>query len=772
MAFSSSRTYIRLRLAAVILAVLALSAPVRAAEATANLTGRVVDGTGSPIPGAVVLVTYGRGQAQAEAVSGEDGRFTIQGLPTGSASLRVSMPGFRPAIAAKELVEGPNDAGETGLLPGRTEEVTVREYASAAGTKTDSALRDVPQSISLIPASLLEEQQPVRLTEAVTNASGIQPAYGLGGTTESFAIRGFAPDFSFGGIYRNGIPLRFSGGFEEPMNLERLEVMKGPASALYGQGQLAGFVNMVTKRPLPARRNELSVGFDDHEYHKVAVDLTGPFNASRTLQYRLVAALEDSGSFREFVEVGRYFVAPSISWRPSARTSLTLWAERTHQDRNYDFGIPLVDNRPADIPRDRNLSEEWSRVDYDADRFGYEFSQAIDPRGRWTLRSTLRYQDATDEDVFVLPSYTADPAVLNRSANFLFQPSRTTDLTIDMLGAVQTGSVRHSLLFGIDYYSVSSGFQFAPNTTTPINIYEPVHGAPEPSLPAPDEDTPRVDSRSLGFYAQAQTDLSRSLKLLVGGRYSQEKGEAFFRIADDDAFTPRFGIVYQPNQSVSLYASYSTSFLSNSTFDFRFDGLPVEPQRGQQLEAGVKADLARGRLTLTLAAYRLEKQNVPIPDPANPGFVLVEGEQGGPGFEVELSARPRPGLSLSASFGYADATVIKSNNATEGNQLPNFPKASGRFWGSWTGASGRWRGLGFGAGVTLKDEQYGDALNTFTIDGFAVADAALFFDRPRWRVALNVKNIFDQEYFESGSFLRTVIPGAPRTFLLTFSARP
>jgi iron complex outermembrane receptor protein len=761
-----------LRLRAAFIASLVFPATVQAAAPSASLIGRVVDGTGAPIAGAVVVVAYGRGQTQAEAVSDRDGRFSIEGLPAGSASLRVSMPGFRPATSVRDLAQGPNDMGETGLLPGRTEEVTVREYASAAGTKTDSALRDVPQSISLIPASLLEEQQPVRLTEAATNASGIAPAYGLGGTTESFAIRGFAPDFSFGGIYRNGIPLRFSGGFEEPMNLDRLEVMKGPASALYGQGQLAGFVNMVTKRPLPVRRNEISVGFDDHEYRKVAVDLTGPMNASRTLQYRLVSALEDSGNFREFVDLGRYFVAPSVSWRPGPRTSLTLWAEIAHQDRDYDFGIPLVDNRPADIPRERNLSEPWSRVDYDANRFGYEFSQAVDPQSRWTLRSTLRHQDATDEDVFVLPSYTADPAVLNRAANFLFQPSRTTDLTIDTIGAVQTGSVRHSLLFGFDYYSVSSGFQFAPNTTTPINIYEPGHGAPEPPLPEADEDTPRTESRSLGFYAQTQTDLSRSLKLLVGGRYSQEKGDAFFRIADDDAFTPRAGIVYQPNGSVSLYASYSTSFLSNSNSSRRFDGQAVEPQRGQQLEAGVKADLARGRLTLTVAAYRLEKQNVPIPDPAHPGFVLVEGEQGGPGFEVEVSARPRPGLSLSANFGFADATVIRSNNATEGKQLPNFPKASGRFWGSWTGSDGRWRGLGFGLGVTVKDEQYGDALNTFTLDGFAIADAAIFYDRPKWRLALNVKNIFDDEYFESGSFLRTVIPGSPRTFLLSLSARP
>jgi iron complex outermembrane receptor protein len=303
-------------------------------------------------------------------------------------------------------------------------------------------------------------------------------------------------------------------------------------------------------------------------------------------------------------------------------------------------------------------------------------------------------------------------------------------------------------------------------------MFAPVHGAPKPSFPPADEDTDRLSSRSYGFYAQDQVDLGRKFKALIGARYSLERGEAFFRISDDDAFTPRVGLVFQPSPSLSLYASYSTSYLSNSAFDVRFDGSPVEPQRGKQLEAGLKADLADDRVTLTLAAYELRKTNVPIPDPANPGFVLVEGEQGGPGLELDFSARPGGGWSLFGNASLTDATVIKSNNAQEGNRLPNFPRASGRLWASWTAREGGFRGLGFGAGIRAKGEQQGDAGNTFQVDSYVLVDAAVFFDRTRWRLTVNVKNLFDTEYFESGSFLRTVVPGTPFSVLATLSFRP
>lgn len=751
---------------------LLLASPASAADESARLEGRVLDATGAVLAGATVVVQSGA--VTREIVTDAEGRFAFEGLPPGKSSLRVALSGFEPAQIALTLVRGSNQAGELRLRPGRAEEVTVRGYVTAASTKTDTPLRELPQAVAVIPRALLEEQTVVRLNEAITNASGVVRAYGLGGTNESVTIRGFPPD----SIYNNGTPARAFVGFEEPANVERLEVVKGPNSMLYGQGQLAGFVNMITKRPLGLRKHEVAFTAGSDEFFKGSFDITGPFDSSRTLLYRLVTAYENSKSFRDLVEGERFFIAPSVTWRPGGTTSLTLYTEVSRQDRGYDFGIPLVGGVVPDVPLSFYYGESWSNVRGDFTRIGYEFAQGLGRGGQWSLRSTFRYQSSEEEDVFVLPDTFAnpsrDPQVLNRVTTFLFLPTDTADLYLNVLGKVGTGSVKHDLLFGADTFWLSNGFQFAAGPVpAPIRIFAPVHSSTVPAVPEANKDTPRSTTTQLGFYLQDQLSFGRRVKLLVGGRYSRERGTQQFRIADDEAFTPRAGIVFLPSESLSVYGSYSTSYQSNSSFGRTFSGEPFEPLRGEQLEGGIKADLADGRLTLTTAAYDLRRKNVPAPDPQRPGFSLTIGEEEAKGFEIDLTARPAEGWRVTANYAFTDTEVLRASPATQGKQLPNFPRHAGRLWLSYRFGPGSWEGLGIGAGLTAQGKLQGNNANTFTLDGFTVADASVFLDRPRFRIGVTFKNIFDKEHFVlGGPFGPAAIPGTPRSVLASLAVRP
>jgi iron complex outermembrane receptor protein len=751
---------------------LLLASPASAADDSARLQGRVFDATGAAVSGATVVVQSGA--VGRETVTDAEGRFAFESLPPGKSTLRVVLSGFEPAQIALTLLPGSNQAGELRLRPGRAEEVTVRGYVTAASTRTDTPLSEIPQAIAVIPRAVLEEQTVVRLNEAVTNASGVVRAYGLGGTNESVAIRGFPPD----SIYNNGTPARAYVGFEEPANVERLEVVKGPNSMLYGQGQLAGFVNMVTKRPLGLRKHEVELTAGSDEFFKGSFDITGPFDSGRTVLYRLVTAYENSKSFRDLIEADRFFIAPSLTWRPGGTTSLTLYTEVSRQDRGYDFGIPLVRGVVPDVPLDFYYGESWSKVRGDFTRVGYEFTQGLGGGGQWSLRSTFRYQSSEEEDVFVLPATGAavsrDPQVLNRITTFLYLPTETADLYLNVLGKVGTGNVTHDLLFGTDVYWLSNGFQFASGPVPPpIRIFEPVHTSIVPAIPQADTDTPRSTTTQLGFYFQDQLGFGRRVKLLLGGRYSRERGSQLFRIADDEAFTPRAGVVFLPSESVSVYGSYSTSYQSNSSFGRSASGEPFEPLRGKQFEGGIKADLVGGRLTLTTAVYDLRRKNVPAPDPDRPGFSLTIGEEAAKGFEIDLTARPADGWRVMANYAFTDTEIVRASPATQGKQLPNFPRHAGRLWLSYRVGSGGWQGLGVGAGLTAQGKRQGNNTNTFTLDGFTVADVSVFLDRPRFRVGVTLKNIFDERHFVlGGPFGPAAIPGAPRSVLASLAVRP
>ena len=707
---------------------------------------------------------------------------TTQGQPEGETD--------SPAPSTSE-----DDAGATTEAPQVEEEfefVATTEAEQEQGyqveravsaTRTDTPLRDIPQSIQVIPEQVLEDQQVIRLDDALRNVSGVVQDNNAAGRSENFIIRGFgAPE-----VLRDGFRQFGDRGFPETANLERIEVLKGPASVLYGAGEPGGVINLVTKKPLsePFYSAELQVG--SYGFWRPTLDFSGPLNTDKTVLYRLNAAYERSDGFRDYEQdTERFFISPVLTWKISDRTDLTLELEYINDERPSDRGLVAFGEGVADIPITRILGEPDDFSKFEELSSGYQIEHRFSEN--WKLRNGFRYA-RRDLELYATDargSVNETTGLLPRRYGVLDQLNEAYSLQTNVIGEFATGSVEHTLLFGVDLIrdsqeQIGRFGQRAPLAPSPINIFDPVYETsprPDPeSLPIA-LNTDLVTDR-LGLYVQNQIALTDNFKLLLGGRFDivdQElrneptafDAEGSLQTQKDEAFTPRVGIVYQPTEEISLYANFARSFRPNT--GTTVSGEFLEPERGTQYEAGVKAELFDRRVSTTLAFYRITKANLATTDPNNADFAIAVGEQRSQGIELDVIGEIVPGWNIIASYSYIDAEITQDNVFEVGNRLVNVPNHTASLWTTYEVQSGGLQGLGFGVGVFYVGERAGDLDNTYEVPSYVRTDAAIYYRRDRWKVGLNFRNLFDIDYFQnSANSRRGVAPGEPFTVLGTVS---
>jgi len=646
---------------------------------------------------------------------------------------------------------------------------------ASVGTRTDTPLRDIPQSIQVIPQQVIQDQQATRLTEVLKNAPGVV----LGSRSPRdplniINIRGFtaSPD-----ILIDGLPDPTSSEIAFGSNIERVEVLKGPASVLFGQGELGGRVNLVTKQPLPNPFYSVEASAGSYDLYRGAIDLSGPLNDSKTVLYRLNASAQTRESFIDFYGHRDYLVAPSLSFQLGDKTKLTLAAEYALSEGTYDFGLPprgtVLPNPNGKIPRNRFVSEpDFNQTSNEVFRIGYDFEHRFSDD--WQARSVFRTSlfRLRRDTVFPL-ALQGNGRTLNRGAEDDTEyDNNTYNLDNYVVGKFATGSIQHQLVAGFNLRRTDVDYKsnFSLNYA-PLDVFTPVYG----SIPIDPRFVPQANKdrvQQLGIYLQDQITLAENLKLLLGGRFdlANQKFQAPLTQTTDfkqtEAFSPRIGIVYQPIQPISLYASYSRSF--NYSTSGGFAAAPIEPERGTQYEVGVKADLTN-RLAATLAFYDLTRSNLPTLDPNNPTRTILVGEQRSRGIEFDVSGEILPGWNVIAGYAFTDAEITEDNNFPVGNQLSNVPKHALNLWTTYEIQSGSLEGLGFGLGVFYYGDRQGELGNTFTLPGYARTDAAIFYERDNFRASLNIQNLFDVDYFVSAQNINRVIPGDPLTFVGTIS---
>lgn len=648
---------------------------------------------------------------------------------------------------------------------------------ASAATRTDTPLRDIPQSIQVIPQEVLRDQQVTSTAEALKNITGLTISGAGGantGTTDvQFKTRGFD-----GNAIRNGLPTGFAANSLEVSNIERIELLKGPASVLFGQGSPGGTLNVITKQPLrdPFYAIEATVGSDD--LYRGAVDLSGPLNNSKTVLYRLNTSYLDRDGTTDFFNKKVFFIAPVLRWDISEKTNLTLEADYTDLKTEANpRGLPAVGtvlpNPNGEIPRNRYIGEPDNNEEGKTGRVGYRLEHKLSDN--WSFRNAFnagfsRY----DFNKVAFPVGLEDDNRTLERIGITDQKeySNSYNLTADMIGKFSTGSVQHQLLFGVDLsrfdtIESSGGYGTAPS----LDLFNPVYG--QPFGPATDKYKTSGSTDTLGIYVQDQVNLTSNLKLLLGGRFDTSSSTSRDELANtessqsSDAFTPRLGIVYQPIEPISLYASYSRSFTPNSGTDF-FGNL-FQPERGTQYEVGIKADIS-SKLSATLAFYDLTKSNILTDDPDNFNFQIQIGEQRSRGIELSLSGEILPGWKFYGGYAYTDAQITDDTNLDlVGNRLNNTPENALNLWTTYEIQKGSLQGLGFGLGFFFVGDRQGDLANTFKLPSYFTTDAAIFYKQGRLRTQLNFKNLFDVDYFDTALNDLRVFPGEPFTVQGTIS---
>jgi iron complex outermembrane recepter protein len=651
---------------------------------------------------------------------------------------------------------------------------------ATTATRTDTPLRDIPQSIQVVPQEVLRDRQVNRVLDGLENVSGVTGGWAPAGSRSPVTIRGFG--ISGNNYLVNGIPdpqIFSDGGFA---NVERLEVLKGPASVLFGEGSLSGAVNIITKQPLRDPFYEVSASVGSFSDYQGVIDFSGPLNDSKTALYRFNAGYRSYGSFLDFHEGKAISIAPNFTFNLGKNTDLTIEGDVNILEQNgqQPEGQPVegtvLPNPNGQIRRSFNAAGPQTDNLTVNGRIGYRLEHQFNDN--LILRNAFLYTFYDDDDRNGAPLiFNGDLASDNRTLNRRFAiGSQFFDnyyLDTNLLGKFRTGSFEHQLLVGFSLNRNISDFSFEFGTAAPVDIFNPIFNQAVVSSGIRSFDS--ITTRdTLGIYLQDQIKLTDNLKFLLGGRVDMFEVHTIDRtIAQETsqsgtAFSPRVGIVYQPIQQISLYASLTRSFVP--TIGTSANGDTFLPERGTQYEVGIKADLS-SKLSTTLAFYDLTRSNVTTTDPNNPFFSVQTGEQRSRGVELDVSGEILPGWNIIAGYAYNDATISKDNDIPVGNRLNNAPQHTFNLWTTYRIQQGDLQGLGFGLGFYYVGDRQGDLNNTFELPSYLRADAAIFYEHDRFRASLNFRNLFDVDYYASARSRVRVDPGAPFTVQGTVSWR-
>lgn len=649
-----------------------------------------------------------------------------------------------------------------------------RALSVTGATKTDVDLKDLPQSARVLTADLLDDAGITTLADALDLASGISRQSNLGGLWDSYAVRGFTGDANFGSDYLvNGFnSSRGYNGLRDGANTASIEVLKGPASALYGRGEPGGTVNIVTKKPRFVPAYEVGFALGSHDSRRSTIDLTGPLSAS--VAYRLNVAHESADSFRDHVSSERTLIAPSFLWLLDDATTLSYEIEASKQRAPFDRGVVAVNGQLGLIPNSRFLGEpDDGKVSVKS--LGQQLFLRHALNQDWSLQAGLSYRESS------LQGYSTELNNIDDDGRTARRQHRYNDWwatdrsgRVEAVGNLSAGALTHHVLAGVDYYAFDDDrtqLRRNPSAANPyaIDIYNPVYGGV--SAPLALSISTREIQHARGFYLQDQIDLSPQWKALLGLRrdsYDQtviNRRSAVTSTQSLGANSPRAGLVYQPLSTLSLYASAAKGFRPNSGVSLEGAAFPAESSRAY--EVGAKLD--DGKFSTTLALYKIRKQNVLTYDPRDTDYSIPAGEVGSKGVELDMAGEVARNVRLSASYAYTDATVIKGDNTIlTGSRLPNVPRHSANVLLTPHFALGGGTAM-VGGGFNYVGARMGDVAESsnFTLPGYTTAKlVASYSPNPRLRFALDIDNLFNKTYYASAYSTVWVNPGADRQVTL------
>ena len=588
--------------------------------------------------------------------------------------------------------------------------------------KPVSALRsglkpmDTPQSVQVIGAEIIGQQQSIRLSDVVKNVNGVYVGSARGGAQESFYSRGY--DMSANNMFKNGFRYN-AGSIPEVSSLEKVEVLKGSAALLFGNVAPGGILNMVTKSPSFKKGGEISMQMGSYSFYKPSIDIYGPLN--NTIAYRFNGSYENSESFRDVVKRERYYINPSVLFKVSGKTEITLQGDYLHDDWTPDFGTGIIGKEIVDLPRNLYLGADWSngqtKQSSVSGLVNHQFSK------NWKLNFNTSFQNYSRTSKGTERVQPAANGDWNRPLGQNKNLEQIIGEQLSLQGCFTTGKIKHQLFTGVDFensFAQAYTFTFSPTTYGSGNIFDFENFNQGTGIP--DGTNTRIvktTTNRFGVYAQDLISITEQFKVLAGLRWSWQEAQVDTHdltknpvviteanTLKDLAFSPKLGLVFQPTKNMSLFASYANSFTPNT--GTTVEGDAIEPSIIDQFEVGVKKDFWRGILSTNVTLYQIVNSNLAQTaqfkadgsDNTDTSIKVLSGETTSKGIEIDITAKPTAGLNITAGYSYNDMRYTKTSGLNgsfiEGDRLVRTPANTANLSFFYTLPSGVLKGVSFG----------------------------------------------------------------------------
>ncbi|MFW9265660.1 TonB-dependent siderophore receptor [Pseudomonas sp. NR3] len=644
-----------------------------------------------------------------------------------------------------------------------------RATRSSTATRTDSDIRDTPQSIDVIPAQVIKDLNTTRIDRALDFAGGVSRQNNFGGLTFlNYSVRGFTT----GELYKNGFAIN-RGSYSAPdtSNIERIEVLKGPAASLYGRGDPGGLVNIVTKRPQAEAFSNLNISAGTWDRYRSSLDVNSPLDSEGNLLARVNMAIEDNGSFRDHVDSQRRIISPSLSWQISPDTRLMLDTEFSRTESVFDRGIPAVNGELGSVKRSTFMGEpNDGQIRNDNQTIDLALEHYLNDN--WKVRLANHYTQGTLNGASSEPQALVGTTITRfyRERDFEWNDNITQ---AELHGNFELAGWQHQTLAGLEYENYRNSQKYPQSATLAsygLDIYNPVYGQPKPALTRANDFHEHTESYALNL--QDQIAFTDRLRGLIGVRLerieqtSLNRTTAVSNSQEKDVATPRVGLLYQLAPQVGVFANASTSFKPNT---IGTQGQVYKPEKGLGYETGLKLDLFDSRIGATIALFHIDKENVVTTDAL--GESVAAGEARSQGLDLQFSGQITDALRVIGAYAYIDAEVTKGDSALpKGSDLLGIARNSGSLMGVYEFQDGALRGSDMGAAFNYVGERSGQAGSSFKLPSYSTVDLLAHYKASEdVTLGLNLNNLFDRKYYERSYNSAWVLPGEPRNLSVSLS---
>lgn len=756
--------------------------------------GSVKDANEASIAGAKITLTDSKGKIIDRTETDVSGEFALNCLAAGEYILEISKDGMTTVKKNINFADKNLQVSDFHLeTEGVAETVNVQISAefmtstSETVTKIPTALRDVPQSVEIVNRSLLDSQAAFSLKDALVNVTAVTVAQGEG-RRDQFFIRGFS---ALGDQFIDGVR-DDATYYRDLSNIEQIEVVKGPSAVLFGRGSSGGNINRTTKKPNVFERiGSIEGNFGSYGMKRGMFDFGQPIVQDK-FAFRFVGAIERTGSFRQFFKEDRYNIAPSLAWKPTEKTDVVFQFEYLNDERTPDRGIPSFRGRPVDVPISTYYG--YPEKDFIRNRVA---SQALRVEHQltndWTIRNVFRrigagtdfyntfsngvclqLANSCSTSANLLSSIASNDSRLRVVRGQYNGISRQTNYfnQTEAVGFVNTFGIQHTILAGVEVGTQKRRtLTFRNGTAAPVALVDPVLTEPLNNGIATNNND--FKGEVFGVYVQDQIAFGKNWKALVGVRYDNFKQslEDFLPNSTapslkrtDKQFSPRVGVVYQPNDWLAFYTSYTRSFQpSGENLSLAVNNTELEPELTRNYEAGIKASFQPWRLNTTLSVFRLDRNNIKTTDPLNINRLILVGEQRTDGIEFTVSGSPLRKLDFMAGYALLDAEIRKSNTISNGVSLQGrspqlTPRNSSNLWLNYQLP----RGFRLGFGGYARSKSFTSPNNLVTLPGYARLDASLSWrSEKHYEISFNLKNLTNRKYYETAHSDTQIMPGSP-----------